>query len=117
MAENKTHTRTSKVFSERSLRYLINLNFPSPTLAEVLITPLQCNECHPLLGGVLYLGLLPDSFGSAVTCCVLIALPIVSLSLSDADTSPSCLPLGVEQTPHCTVPPLYVPSVLQASMT
>ena len=71
--QKKKHTHTSKVSSERSLRYLMNWNFPSPTLAEVLITPLQCNECHPLLGGVVYLGLLPDSLGSAVTCCVLIA--------------------------------------------
>ena len=68
-----THTHTSKVSSERSLRYLMNWNFSSPTLVEVLIIPLQCNECHPLLGGVVYLGLLPDSLGSAVTCCVLIA--------------------------------------------
>ena len=38
--EEKKHTHTSKVSSERSLRYLMNWNFPSPTLAEVLITPL-----------------------------------------------------------------------------
>ena len=74
MAKKKhTHTHTSKVSSERSLRLLSNLIFSSPTLAEVLITPLQCNECHPLLGGVVYLGRLPDSPGSAISCCVLSA--------------------------------------------
>ena len=36
----------------------------------------------PLLGGVVYLGLLPDFLGYAVTCCVLIAKPIVSFCLT-----------------------------------
>jgi hypothetical protein len=55
-----THTHTSKVSSERSLRFFSNLSHPFPTLADVLITPLQR---HSLLGGVIDLGRLPDSLG------------------------------------------------------
>ena len=99
--QKHTHTHTSKVSSERSLRYLMNWNFPSPTLAEVLIIPLQCKECHPLLGGVVDLGRLPDP---------LLCLDFLAdcLFLLDADTSPSCLPLVVEQSPHCIEHLLYL---------
>ena len=56
-----THTHASNDSYEHPPRSEFELVVSSDVNTKFLITPLQCIDCHPLLGGVVELDQLPDA--------------------------------------------------------